>query len=208
MNVAVESRLSSVSPATLEVVGSVDRTPMEAVPELVTEARLAQEHWARRTRSERAELIRAALRTLLACGEDVAQTIAAETGKPLAEAFTTEVFVSLDNAHWIAEHAAKALAPEPIRYPQLYLKHKRGRLLHEPLGAVAVISPWNFPFGIPFTETAMAVAAGNAVLLKPAELTPLSGAWVERVFAEAGAPPGLVRVLQGEGETIGDALVR
>jgi succinate-semialdehyde dehydrogenase/glutarate-semialdehyde dehydrogenase len=95
-----------------------------------------------------------------------------------------------------------------VRYPQLHLKHKRGRLLHEPLGVVAVIAPWNFPFGIPFTETAMAVAAGNAVLLKPSELTPLTGAWVERLFAEAGAPPGLVRVLQGEGETVGEALVR
>ncbi len=208
MAVVVESELRSISPATLEVVGSVERTPVEALPELVAEARLAQERWARTTLAERAELIRSVLRTLLARADEVAGTISAETGKPVVEAYTTEVFVSLDNAQWIARQAPKALAPERVRYPQPHLKHKRGCLLHEPLGVVAVISPWNFPFGIPFSETAMAVAAGNSVLLKPAELTPLSGAWVEDLFTEAGAPPGLVRVLQGEGETVGDALVR
>jgi len=208
MAVALERELASLNPATLEVVGSVQRTPIEAVPELVTEARLAQEHWARTPPVARRELIRSVVRVLLARADEVAETIAAETGKPLLEAFTTEVFVSLDNAHWIAREAPKALAPERVRYSQPHLKHKRGWIRHEPLGAVAVITPWNFPFGIPFTETAMAVAAGNAVLLKPAELTPLSGAWVERIFVEAGAPPGLVRVLQGEGETVGDALVR
>jgi succinate-semialdehyde dehydrogenase/glutarate-semialdehyde dehydrogenase len=70
-----------------------------------------------------------------------------------------------------------------------------------------VISPWNFPFGIPFTQAAFAVAAGNAVVVKPSELTPLSGAWVERAFREAGAPDGLVRVVQGAAEA-GEALVR
>jgi acyl-CoA reductase-like NAD-dependent aldehyde dehydrogenase len=207
MAVALERELTSINPATLEVVGAVLRTPIEAVPELVTEARLAQERWARAPSQERRGLLESVVRVLLAHADAVAGTIAAETGKPLVEAFTTDVFVSLDNAHWIARRAAKALAPERVRYPQPYLKHKHGWILHEPLGAVAVIAPWNFPFGIPFTETAMAVAAGNAVLLKPAEQTPLSGAWVERVFREAGAPPGLVRVLQGEGETVGEALV-
>ncbi|HSB38571.1 MAG TPA: aldehyde dehydrogenase family protein, partial [Gaiellaceae bacterium] len=67
--------------------------------------------------------------------------------------------------------------------------------------------PWNFPLGIPLTQAAFAVAAGNAVVLKPSELTPLTGGWVERLFREAGAPDGLVRVVQGRGET-GGALVR
>jgi acyl-CoA reductase-like NAD-dependent aldehyde dehydrogenase len=208
MAIALERELASVNPATLEVVGSVERTPVEAIPEHVAEARLAQECWGRTTLTERRDLLRSVLHVLLARADEVAGTIAAETGKPLVEAFTTEVFVSLDNAQWMAREAPRALAPEPVHYPQPHLKHKRGRLLHEPLGVVAVISPWNFPFGIPFTETAMAVAAGNAVLLKPSELAPLSGAWVERLFAEAGAPAGLVRVAQGEGESVGEAIVR
>jgi acyl-CoA reductase-like NAD-dependent aldehyde dehydrogenase len=208
MAVALERELASFNPATLEVVGSVERTPVEAIPELVAEARLAQERWRNTRLAERRELMSAVKRVLLQHADEVAETISAETGKPLVEAFTTEVFVSLDNAQWMAREVPRALAPEHVRYPQPHLKHKRGRIFHEPLGAVAVIAPWNFPFGIPFTETAMAVAAGNAVLLKPSELTPLSGAWVERLFAEAGSPAGLVRVLQGEGETLGEELVR
>ncbi len=208
MAIALERKLRSVNPATLEVVGEVERTDPDAVPELVAEARLAQERWAQTGLGERRRLLASVGSALLAHADEVAGTISAETGKPLVEAFTTEVFVSLDNAHWIARQTPKALAPERVGFPQLHLKHKRGWIRHEPLGAVGVISPWNFPFGIPFTETAMAVAAGNAVLLKPAELTPLCGAWIGRLFAEAGAPPGLVQVLQGEGDTVGDALVR
>ena len=108
---------------------------------------------------------------------------------------------------WAAANAPRVLAPERLRSSQPHLRHKRGWLLYEPLGVVAVISPWNFPLGIPLTQAAFAVAAGNAVVLKPSELTPLTGAWVERLFREAGAPEGLVRVVQGGGET-GEALVR
>ena len=71
-----------------------------------------------------------------------------------------------------------------------------------------IVSPWNFPFSIPFTQVAAAIASGNAAVVKPAELTPLSGAWVEEVFRRAGAPSGLVRVVQGAGDVVGDALVR
>jgi acyl-CoA reductase-like NAD-dependent aldehyde dehydrogenase len=88
----------------------------------------------------------------------------------------------------------------------LYLRYKRGRVVHEPLGVVAVISPWNLPYAIPFTQAAAAVAAGNGVVVKPSELAPLSGALVEELFAAAGAPPGLVRVVQGDGD-VGAALV-
>src|SRR5690348_12159767 len=142
MAVALERELSSLSPATLEVVGSVERTPVEAVRGLVAEARIAQERWGAASLGDRRRLLASVQRVLLAHADEVAATVAAETGKPLVEAFTTEVFVSLDNAQWMAHEAPRVLAPEPVRYPQPYLKHKRGRLLHEPLGAVAVIAPW------------------------------------------------------------------
>ena len=207
MAVAAATLLESVNPATLEVVGAVAVTPLEAVSETVAEARLAQQQWARTSFAERRALLGAVARLLLERMDEIAATVTAETAKPLVEAFLSDVMVSVDNAVWIAENVESTLRPERLRYPQLYLKHKRGRIEHVPLGAVAVISPWNFPFAIPFTETAMAVAAGNAVLVKPSELTPLSGAWIERVFDEAGAPKGLVRVVQGDGE-LGAALVR
>jgi succinate-semialdehyde dehydrogenase/glutarate-semialdehyde dehydrogenase len=109
---------------------------------------------------------------------------------------------------WLARHAERALRREKVPFSQPHLLHKRAWLSFEPVGAVAIVSPWNFPFSIPFTQAATAIAAGNAAVVKPAELTPLSGAWVEEVFRRAGAPGGLVRVVQGTGEVVGDALVR
>jgi acyl-CoA reductase-like NAD-dependent aldehyde dehydrogenase len=207
MAVAVRDELQVVNPATLEVVGSVRRTAPEGVQRLVDEAVVAQARFAELPPAGRRALLARVAELVLERADEIAGTVVAETGKPRLEAFTTELFPALDALAWLAKNAPKLLAPERLRYPQVHLLHKRARLQHEPLGVVAVIAPWNFPFAIPFTQVAYAIAAGNAVVLKPSELTPLSGALVERLFAEAGAPAGLVRVAQGDGD-VGEALVR
>jgi succinate-semialdehyde dehydrogenase/glutarate-semialdehyde dehydrogenase len=204
----VAGELRSVNPATLQPVGAVRVTEPEEVQEAVAEARLAQERWARSGLRERRRLLLGVTEFLLEGMDELAALVTAETGKPLVESYGSEMAVAVDNATWLAANVERVLRFERVRYPQRYLLHKRGFLVHEPLGAVGLIAPWNFPFSIPFTGTATAVAAGNAVVVKPAEQTPLTGAWVERAFAEAGAPPGLVRVVQGTGPTVGDALVR
>ena len=207
MAVAAAGELRVVSPATLEVVGTVPTVAPEAVQELVAEARLAQERFGEVPLEERRALLVRLADVVLERADQIADTIVAETAKPRVEAFATELFPALDALTWLARNAAKLLAPERVPYPQLHLRHKRAEVHYEPVGVVGVISPWNFPFSIPFTQAAFAVAAGNAVVLKPSELTPLSGALVEELFAAAGAPPSLVRVAQGDGD-IGSALVR
>ena len=196
------AELRSVNPATLEPVGSVPVSAPEEVAEAVSDARLAAGRWAESSFDERRALLGRVAAAVLESADEIAATVTAETGKPLLESYTAELFVALDNLLWAAAQAGRVLRPEPLRFPQPHLRHKRGRLLYEPLGVIAVISPWNFPFAIPFTQAAFAVAAGNAVVVKPSELAPLSGAWLERLF-----PDGLVRVVQGGGET-GEALVR
>jgi succinate-semialdehyde dehydrogenase/glutarate-semialdehyde dehydrogenase len=203
---AQATELGSVDPATLEELGSVQVSAPEEIAETAAEARLAGERWAQSSFAERRELLGAVAQEVLTRADLLAATVTAETGKPLVESYTAELFVALDNIVWAASNAPHVLQPERLRFRQPHLRHKRGWLLYEPLGAVAVISPWNFPLGIPLTQAAFAVAAGNACVLKPSELTPLTGAWVERLFAEAGAPPGLVRVVQG-GAGTGEALV-
>jgi succinate-semialdehyde dehydrogenase/glutarate-semialdehyde dehydrogenase len=207
MAVAARDELQVVNPATLEVVGSVGRSGPAEVTELVARAAAAQAAFAEAPLSERRALLVRLAEVTLARADEIADVVVAETGKPRLEAFTTELFPALDAAVWLAKNAPKLLAPERLRSPQLHLKHKRAHLHHEPLGVVGVIAPWNFPFAIPFTQAAYAVAAGNAVVVKPSELTPLSGALVEQLFAAAGVPAGLVRVAQGNGAT-GEALVR
>ena len=204
----VGGELHSYNPATLERVGSVRATQPEEIAELVAEARLAQEAWARESLAARKRLLVDMARVLLDRMDEIAATVTAETGKPLTESLASELLVAVENLRFLAASVEDVLAPERLRFPQPYLWHKRGWLVYEPHGVVAVVSPWNFPFAIPLTQAATAVAAGNAVVVKPAELTPLSGEWVESAFREAGAPPGLVRVVQGIGETVGDALVR
>ena len=166
----------------------------------VAAAAAAQPRWAA---SDRAAALRRLTALVLERADAIADTVVAETRKPRVEAFTSELFPALDTLAWLRRNAPKLLAPERVRFAQPHLLHKRGRLRYEPLGVVGVISPWNFPFAIPFTQAAFAVAAGNAVVLKPSELTPRSGALVAELFAEVGAP---VELLQGDGEA-GAALV-
>ncbi|HEY1368465.1 MAG TPA: aldehyde dehydrogenase family protein [Gaiellaceae bacterium] len=206
--VAAAGELVSLDPVTLEPVGSVRRTAVEEIPGLVVEARLAQARWADTQLAARSRLLADVAQVVLDRMDEIAVTLSAEVGKPPVEAYTTELIVALDHLVWLARNAGQVLRPERLPMPQLHLRHKRAHLLYEPYGVIGVIAPWNFPFSIPLVDAATAVVAGNAVVVKPSELTPLSGEWVERVFAEAGAPAGLVRVIQGEGETIGEALVR
>ncbi len=201
MAVTASGELRVVNPATLEVVGTVAATDPAAVQGLVDEAAAAAERWAASSWAERRALLARVGEAMLDRADEIADTVVAETGKPRTEAFTTELFPALDAVAWLVKHAADVLAPEKLRYPQLQLLHKRAALRYEPLGVVAVIAPWNFPFAIPFTQVAYALAAGNAVVLKPSELTPLSGAFVAQLFGDAP-----VFIAQGDG-AVGAALV-
>lgn len=206
MATASASELVSVNPATLEPVGSVQRTDPASVPALVAAARTAQQRWGAIAPGERARVLRAAARIVRAHADEIADAIVAETAKPRTEAITNELYAAVDHASWLAAEAPRILRDERVRFPQLHLKTKRAWLLYEPLGVVASITPWNVPFAIPFVQAAGAVAAGNGVVLKPSDLTPLTAEWVPRVLEEAGVPPGLVQVAQGNAE-VGEALV-
>src|SRR3954471_8953277 len=201
MAVTAPGELRVVNPATLEVVGTVATIDPRAVQDVVADASAAAEPWASSSPGERRGLLRRVGDAVLDRADEIAEVVVSETGKPRTEAFTTELFPALDAIAWLTRHAAQVLAPERLRYPQLHMLHKRGSLRYEPLGVVGVISPWNFPFAIPFTQVAYALAAGNAVVLKPSELTPLSGALVAELFADAP-----VFLAQGDG-AVGAALV-
>jgi len=190
----------SVNPATLDVVWEVPVASGEEIAAAIAAAGAAQRVWRRVTAAENRQRFDALVETLLDRADEIAGTITAETGKPLVESYAAELFVAAESARWIGRNAARVLGVERLRTPRL-IAFKRGRVLNEPLGVVGVISPWNFPLGVPFTQVAAVVGTGNAALLKPSELTPRSGEWVAQVFREAGFPPDLVCVVHGAGET-------
>lgn len=204
----LRGELVSVDPATLEPVGRVAVTPPEELAEVVAEARMAQEAFARAPLEVRSGVLERVAHALVEDAEAITRTIVSESGKPVAEAYAHELVVGADACRWLAANLGRVLRDERLGFPQLVLRHKRGWIRYEPLGVVGIVTPWNFPLAIPLRGVAAAVATGNAAVLKPSELTPLTGAWVEELFRRAGAPAGLVRVVQGPGETTGDALVR
>jgi len=203
---AARDDLVSVNPATLEPVGSVRRTDPAAVASAVAAARAAQERWRAESPASRAHVLRDAARVVRRHADAIADAIVAETVKPRTEAIANELYTAVDHARWLGAQTPRILRDERVRFSQLHLKTKKAWLVYEPLGVVAAITPWNIPFGIPFSVVATAVAAGNGVVLKPSELTPLVAEWVPRVLEEAGAPAGLVQVVQGEAD-VGEALV-
>jgi succinate-semialdehyde dehydrogenase/glutarate-semialdehyde dehydrogenase len=198
--------VDSVNPATGEVVSRIPATPQSAIPAVFETARAAQKAWSGRPLQDRCAMLRKLRDVMFADRDDIANTVTRETGKPRAEAVLAEILLALDTADFLARQAPRWLRPERIPHHNIALKVRSGWLEFDPQGVVAIISPWNFPFSIPMTELIPALVAGNAVVLKPSELTPVSGALVGELIDRAGFPKGLVQILQGGGE-VGAAII-
>jgi acyl-CoA reductase-like NAD-dependent aldehyde dehydrogenase len=191
--------LQSFNPATGALLGAVDVTAPEDVPGVIADVAKVQPFWAQLTLRDRARYLQRAAQVLIAESDEIRDLIVSEQGKPRNEAFAMEVLPTIDALHWIAGEGRRILADEPVPMPQLFLKTKQTAFTYEPLGVIGVISPWNYPWSIPFGEVALALMAGNGVVLKPASLTPLLGERIAHVFERAGVPEGLVRVVHGPG---------
>ena len=200
------SRIASVNPATGEVLGELDSAGPTEVRAAVARAHAAQPEWDAWGIRSRVRVLRRFQQILLAHKTDIARRITQEAGKPAVEALVTEVLVVLDAARFLIDNAFAILREEKLPHGNLAMKTKSGRILHEPYGVVGIISPWNYPFSIPATEAMAALVAGNAVVLKPSELTPLIALELQSLLRAAGVPDDIFQVLPGEGET-GAALV-
>ncbi len=201
------STLESFNPATGELVGSVATITPDQVQAVVDDVARIQPAWAELALDDRAAYMRRAAHALLDDIDEIAELLVNEQGKPRAEAYTMELLPTVDALHWCAKAGPKILADEKVRMSQAPLMSKKSRFSYEPIGVVGVIAPWNYPWSIPFGEVAIALMAGNGVVLKPASLTPLLGEAIRRVFEKGGLPEGLVRVVHGGG-AVGDALAR
>ncbi len=200
------TELESFNPATGERVGAVPVTAPDEVAAVVDAVAKVQPFWAQLTLADRARYLERTAQVLIDETDDIRDLIVREQGKPRNEAFTMEILPTIDSLRWIARAGQEILADERIAMPQLYLKTKSAAFSYEPLGVIGVISPWNYPWSIPLGEVALALMAGNGVVLKPASLTALIGERIAKAFERAGLPEGLLRVVHGPGT--GDALVR
>ncbi len=203
---APKPALESFSPATGELVGTVETLTPAQVPGVVDEVAEVQPFWAALSLDDRARYLRRAGDVLLEDLDEIAELLTNEQGKPRVEGYTMEILPTVDSLKWIADNGPDILSDEKLSMPPI-LKMKSAKFTFEPIGVVGVIAPWNYPWSIPFGEVAIALMAGNGVVLKPASLTPLIGERIRQTFEKAGFPEGLIRTIHGGGR-VGDALVK
>jgi succinate-semialdehyde dehydrogenase/glutarate-semialdehyde dehydrogenase len=204
--VASAETIISSNPATGEKLGELAcATPVE-VHEAVRRARAAQPAWQALPVKERIAVLKRFQRVLSEQREPLATLISREAGKPTAEALTTEILVVLDTAEFCIHNAYSFLRDQAVPHGNLAMKTKRGKLVREPYGVIGIIAPWNYPFSTPANETLVALALGNAVVLKPSEFTPLIALELQRLLAAAGLNPELMQVVIGAGPVGGTLL--
>jgi acyl-CoA reductase-like NAD-dependent aldehyde dehydrogenase len=198
-------KVVSVNPATGEPLRELECADESEIRMATARARAAQAAWAEIGVRRRIAVLREFQRRLHEKKSEIATAITREAGKPVAEALTTEVLVVLDAARFLIDNAYRLLRDEPVPHGNLVTKLKSGRLVREPYGVIGIISPWNYPFSIPATETLAALVAGNTVVLKPSEFTSLVALELESLLHVSGVPRDVFQVVVGDGVT-GSAL--
>jgi acyl-CoA reductase-like NAD-dependent aldehyde dehydrogenase len=194
------SQYTVLNPATEQVVRTVELTSAEQTDEAIARAQVAQRAWRDLAPGDRAALLRAFADRVDAHVEQLAQLEVANSGHPIGA------------ARWEAGQIRDvvryyAAAPERMTGKQIPVAGGLDVTFHEPIGVVGVIVPWNFPLPILSWGIAPALAAGNAVIAKPAEMTPLTAIRIGEIALEAGLPEGVLQILPGKGSVVGQRLV-
>lgn len=189
------------NPATGEALGAVPDLGAAETEEAIRAAVIAQKLWAKKTAGERATMLKAWHRLMIENIDDLAMILTLEQGKPLVEA-KGEIAYGASFIEWFAEEARR-INGETIPGHQ---QDKRILVLRQPAGVVAAITPWNFPNAMVTRKVGPALAAGCAVVLKPAPQTPFSAIALAVLAERAGLPPGLLNIVTGDAAAIGGAL--
>jgi acyl-CoA reductase-like NAD-dependent aldehyde dehydrogenase len=198
--VASKEAIQVIEPATEQVMAELPRAGAEETDEAVERAKRAFPAWRAVTPSDRSALLHRLANAIEARVEDLAKLEARNAGKPISDA-RGEIGMVVETFRYYAG------APERLTGKTIPVSGGIDMTFREPLGVVGLITPWNFPLTIASWKVAPALAAGNTVVLKPAELTPLTAIELERIALEAGLPDGVLNVVPGPGSVCGQRLV-
>jgi acyl-CoA reductase-like NAD-dependent aldehyde dehydrogenase len=194
------------NPATGDTIAHLPDMDAEQVRELVERARKAQKAWGEASFDDRAAVMFRARKWMTDNRDRIAQTVMEETGKTREDAMLADVFTTADALGFWAKKAPSYLADERVRSHSTLTIGRKLIVRYRPFGVVGVIGPWNYPIANCFGDAVPALMAGNAVILKPSEVTPLSSLLIEEGMRAAGLPEDVMLVATGTGET-GAALV-
>lgn len=196
--------LLAYNATTREVIGTVPVADVAAVREAVQQARAAQVAWGALSFEQRGAYLLRFRDLMLQRSDAISRLISQQVGKPQIEGLLSEVLAAADLINYYVKNAQKMLADEPLRLH--LLKHRKSYLHYAPLGVIGIISPWNYPFVLALSEVVTALIAGNSVVLKPSEATPLCGQVIADMFVDANLPTNVFQIVHGDGRT-GAALV-
>ncbi|MGG4488333.1 aldehyde dehydrogenase family protein [Metabacillus idriensis] len=197
--------MTVLNPATLTSAENIDETPIYHIQQMYDLSKSASDTWKEKSVKERLSFIRKVKDVMLERMDEIIEVIAADTGKVKVEAVSADVMPVLDAISFLEKTAGKSLAARRVHTPVNFFG-KRSYIEYMARGTVLVISPWNYPLQLSMVPILSALAAGNSVILKPSEVTPLVGKCIEHLFKLAEFPKGLVQVAHG-GKEVGAALV-
>ncbi|MEG3155539.1 betaine-aldehyde dehydrogenase [Sphingomonas sp. RB1R13] len=192
----IETSFDTINPASGDVLATLPIDGPEQIDAAVERAKAAQRDWAARPGVERGRILHKAAALLIERNDELARLETKDTGKPIQETSAVDVVSGADCIEYYAG-LARTIAGEHIDFGPGAFGYTR----REPLGVVAGIGAWNYPLQIACWKSAPALACGNAMIFKPAELTPLTAIELENIYLEAGLPAGLFQVVQGRADT-------
>jgi len=195
------------NPATGEKLGESNLNTIEEVKYAIHRAKSIQPIWSKRSIRERVNSLRPIRQFLSGHADEIAETISRDNGKTRIDALTTEVLPAMMAFSYYSKHAREFLKDQHLKASSILFANKRSYIRRESFGVIGIISPWNYPFAIPFSEIVMALLAGNAVVLKIASETQMVGRLLEKCFQSAELPKGLFAYLNLPGKIAGDAFL-
>jgi succinate-semialdehyde dehydrogenase/glutarate-semialdehyde dehydrogenase len=204
--------IKSYNPANLELVGEVKEVDPDKIGDIIVKARNVQKQWEKFPVKDKKKLLSKLLKYVGNNMDEIAKIICAETGKPRIEAINSDILAALAAIRYSIDYIDEIFDDNKIKFKgmriPLKLMGRSSYISPKPLGLIGIISPWNFPFGIPFSQSVMAITAGNSVILKPSSETPLTGKKIQDLFDNNGFPKYLIQTIPGGGSKIGDALIK
>ncbi|SHF36030.1 succinate semialdehyde dehydrogenase [Marinomonas polaris DSM 16579] len=189
------------NPATGEVIAEIPHLSPEEIPAVIEASRIAQKKWAALTAKERSVILRRWFELMIENTDDLALLMTTEQGKPLAEA-KGEIGYAASFIEWFAEEA-KRIYGDTIPAPRA---DQRLTVIRQPIGVTAAITPWNFPAAMITRKAAPALAAGCSMIVRPADLTPLTALAIGELAQRAGIPAGVFQVITGSASKLGKVL--
>jgi succinate-semialdehyde dehydrogenase/glutarate-semialdehyde dehydrogenase len=203
----MKNTVVNINPATGKKTGQYRLQTAKDVIRAVEKARKAQPAWEALSLKRRSSYVLKIRDYIVANSDRIAETISIDNGKAITDAMATEVVPAAMAAGYYCRHAGRFMRESKIHTGNVMFINKRSSISRVPFGVVGIISPWNYPFAIPFSEVVMALLAGNAVILKVARETPMVGDLLKECFEAGGLPENIFSYINVPGPVIGDALV-